>query len=79
MLFTCSQILRIKNKATQLLIIMDLRLLKHYLRTDIILIRRRSRRTYLHQINIQTGVQKDKDDNGILLIHIYIYICVCVP
>jgi hypothetical protein len=37
MLVTCSQMLYIKNKATQLLIIMDLRLLKYYLFMSIML------------------------------------------
>jgi hypothetical protein len=38
MLVTFSQMLWIKNKATQLLIIMDLRLPKHYLHMGIMLI-----------------------------------------
>jgi hypothetical protein len=37
----CSQMLYIKNKTTQLLIISDLRLLKHYLLLDIMIFRRR--------------------------------------
>jgi hypothetical protein len=36
-LVTCSQMLYIKNKATQLLVIMDLRLPKHYLLMGIML------------------------------------------
>jgi hypothetical protein len=44
------QMLYIKNKATQLLIITNLRLSKHYLHRGIMLIRRRSRRTYLHHL-----------------------------
>ena len=43
LLVTCSQMLYIKNKATQLLVITDLCLLKHYLRMSIMLIRRRSK------------------------------------
>jgi hypothetical protein len=42
MLFTCSQMLRIKNKETQLLDIKDLRPSKHYLILDITIIRQRS-------------------------------------
>jgi hypothetical protein len=38
----CSRILHIKNKATQLLMIRDLRPLKHYLPWDIMILRRRS-------------------------------------
>jgi hypothetical protein len=49
-LITCSQMLWIKNKATQMLIITDLHLSKHYLHMGIMLIRRRSRRTYLHHL-----------------------------
>jgi hypothetical protein len=37
LLVTCSQMLNIKNKATQLLVIMDLRLLKYYLLMSIML------------------------------------------
>jgi hypothetical protein len=50
LLVTCSHMLKIKNKATQLLIIMDLRPPKHYLYMGIMLIRRRSRKTYLHHL-----------------------------
>jgi hypothetical protein len=50
MLVTCSQMLYVKNKATQSLIIMDLRLPKHYFHTGLMLIRRRLRRTYLHHL-----------------------------
>jgi hypothetical protein len=38
----CSQVLYIKNKATQLLMIKDLCPLKHYLLWDIMIFRRRS-------------------------------------
>jgi hypothetical protein len=38
----CSQMLCIKNKATQLLMIKDLRPLTHYLLSDIMIFRRRS-------------------------------------
>jgi hypothetical protein len=37
----CSQMLYIKNKTTRLLIIRDLRLLKHYLLLDIMVYKRR--------------------------------------
>jgi hypothetical protein len=50
MLVTCSKMLWIKNKATQLLIITDLRLPKHYLHMGIMFIRRRFKRTYLHHL-----------------------------
>jgi hypothetical protein len=43
-----SQMLHIKNKATQLLTIRYLRPSKHYLPWDIMIFRRRSWRTYLH-------------------------------
>jgi hypothetical protein len=36
MLVTCSQILQIKNKATQLLMVKDLHPSKHYFLSDII-------------------------------------------
>jgi hypothetical protein len=42
LLFTCSQMLWIKNKVTQLLIIKDFRLPKHYLLMGIMIIRQRS-------------------------------------
>jgi hypothetical protein len=52
MLVTRSQMLWIKNKATQSLIIRDLRLPKQYLPEDIMLIRRRSWMTFLHHFNV---------------------------
>jgi hypothetical protein len=73
MLVTCSQMLYVKNKATQLLTITDLRLLKHYLHMGIMLIRQRSRRTYLHQLIYEIGIRKDKDDNCISLINSYLH------
>jgi hypothetical protein len=50
MLVTCSRMMWTKNKATQLLIIVDLRISKHYLHMGIMLIIQRSRRTYLHHL-----------------------------
>jgi hypothetical protein len=50
LLVTCSQMLWVKNEATQLLIITNLRLLKHYPLMGIMLIGRRTRRTYLHHL-----------------------------
>jgi hypothetical protein len=50
-LVTCFWMMWIKNKATQLLIVKDLRPPKHYLLKGIMLIRRRSGRTYLHHRN----------------------------
>jgi hypothetical protein len=42
MLITCSRMLQVKNKATQLLMIKDFRPSKHYLPWDIMIFRRRS-------------------------------------
>jgi hypothetical protein len=44
----CSQMLRVKNKATLLLKIRDLRPPEHHLLSDIMILRRRSWRTHLH-------------------------------
>jgi hypothetical protein len=52
LLVTCSQKLYIKNKATQILMIKDIRPSKHYFLLDIIIFRRRSWRTYLHHFNM---------------------------
>jgi hypothetical protein len=41
MLVTCSQMLQIKNKATQLLMVKDLRPSNHYFLLDIMIFRRR--------------------------------------
>jgi hypothetical protein len=49
----CSRMLYIKNKATQLLMIRDLHLSKHYFPWDIMIFRRRSRRAYLHHFSEQ--------------------------
>jgi hypothetical protein len=73
MLVTCSQMLYVKNKATQLLTIMNLRLPKHYLHMGIMLIKWRSRRTYLHQLIYEIGIRKDKDGNCISLINSYLH------
>jgi hypothetical protein len=48
MLVTCFQMLWIKNKATQLLKVKDLRPPKYYFLSDMIIFRRRSWRTCLH-------------------------------
>jgi hypothetical protein len=71
MLVTCPQMLRVKNKATQLLIIKDLRPSKHYILTCIMLLRRRSRKANLHHINIRIGMQRNKHDNYILIIYLF--------
>jgi hypothetical protein len=42
MLVTCSQMLQIENKATQLLMVKDLRPSKHYFFLDIMILGRRS-------------------------------------
>jgi hypothetical protein len=47
----CSQMLNIKNKGTQLLMIKGLRPSKHYLLWDIMIFRRRSWMTYLHHLS----------------------------
>jgi hypothetical protein len=72
LLSTCSQMRWVKNKATQLLIIKDLRPSKHYLLTGIMLHRRRLRRTYLHHINMRVGMWRNKYGNYIL-IHILLH------
>jgi hypothetical protein len=56
-----------------LLIITDLRRLRHYLRMVILLTRRRSRRTYLHHLICELECEKDKDNNCIPSIHLYLY------
>jgi hypothetical protein len=73
MLVTCSQMLWIKNKTTQLFIVRDIRLPKHYFPMGIILIRRRSRRTYLHHLISKHEIQRNKHDNNILIIHLFLY------
>jgi hypothetical protein len=73
MLVTCSQILWIKNKATQLLILKDLRLPKHYLLTSIMLPGRRSRRTHLHHINTWIGMRGNEYDSYIIIIHVFFH------
>jgi hypothetical protein len=60
MLVTCSQMLRIKNKATQSLKIKDLHLPKHYLLLGIILIRRRSRKSCLHYLICEKEYERIK-------------------
>jgi hypothetical protein len=65
LLVTCSQVLWIKNKATQLLIVKDVRPSKHYLLKGIILIRRRPRRINLHHINIWKEIRSNEYDNHI--------------
>jgi hypothetical protein len=50
LLVTCSQMLWIKNKATQLLKSKDLRPLEHYLLSGIMVFRRRSQVTSLYDL-----------------------------
>jgi hypothetical protein len=50
LLVTCSQMLWIKNKETQLFSIKDLHLPKHYPLMDIMIIRQRLRKTCLHHL-----------------------------
>jgi hypothetical protein len=71
-LSTCSQMLWIKNKATQLLIIKDLRPSKHYLLGGIMLLRRESR-TYFHHINTRIGTRRGKYDVYVLIIHLFLH------
>jgi hypothetical protein len=54
----CSRMQYIKNKATQLLMIRDLRPSKHYLPWDIMIFRRRSGRAFLHHFSDQ-NVNRD--------------------
>jgi hypothetical protein len=72
-LVTYSRMLWIKNKATQLLIIRDLCLPKHYLLMDIMIIRRRSWRTCLHHSICKIRMQRDEGSKYISLIHSYLY------
>jgi hypothetical protein len=60
----CSEMLYIKNKATQLLLISDLHPLKHYLPWGIMISRRRLRRTYLHHFNRQGCKQRHMKRKG---------------
>jgi hypothetical protein len=73
MLVTCSQMLWVKNKATQLLIVKHLRPPKHYSPMSIILIRRRSWRTYLHHLISKHEIPTNKHDNSFLIIHLFLY------
>ena len=72
-LITCSQLLWINNKTTQLWIIRDLRLPKHYLLMGIMIIRRSSWRSSLHRLICEYECEKDKDRNYISLIPSYSY------
>jgi hypothetical protein len=53
----CSQMLYIKSKKTQLLTIKDLRPLIHYLLSGLMILKRRSRRTYLHHLSKQVQIK----------------------
>ena len=68
-----SNVVSQENKATQLLIIKDLRPSKHYFLVGIMLLTRRPRRTYLHQINIRIEMRRNKYDNYILIIHLFLH------
>jgi hypothetical protein len=72
-LVTCSHTLWVKNKATQLIIIKDLRPSKHYFLTGIMLLRQRSIKTYLHYINARIGMRRNKYVNYILIIHLFLH------
>jgi hypothetical protein len=74
----CSRMLYIKNKATQLLTIKDLRPLKHYLPWDIMIFKQRSWRAYLHHFSEQ-NVNRDmwntkecKQSSQIIYIYSYL-------
>ena len=74
----CSQMQYIKNKATQLLTIKDLRPSNHYLLWDIMIFRRRSWRTYLHHLDKQIQVriheiQKIINNDHITVVYLYSY------
>jgi hypothetical protein len=73
MLATCSQMLWVNNKATQLLIIKDLRPSKHYSLTGLMPLKRRSRRTYLHHINTRIRIRRNKYGNYILIVHLFLH------
>jgi hypothetical protein len=57
-LVTCSKMLWIKNKATQVLMVKNLRPSKHYLPQDIMIFGRRSRRAYLRHFDKQICKQR---------------------
>jgi hypothetical protein len=71
MLVTRSQMLWIKNKATQSLRINDLRLPKHDLHMEIILIKRRSRKTSIHYLIYEWKCERIKMKTGSSSIHLY--------
>ena len=66
-----SQMLWVKNKAIQLSIIKNLRPSKHYLLAGIMLLRQKSRSTYLHHINARIEMWRNKYDNYILIIYLF--------
>jgi delta-aminolevulinic acid dehydratase/porphobilinogen synthase len=73
MLVTCSQMLYIKNKATQLLIITDLCLPKHFFPHGHSAHQTKVKKDMPSSFNMQIRTQKDEDNNCILLIYSYLY------
>jgi hypothetical protein len=73
MLATCSQMLWVRNKATQLLIIKDLRASRHYPLAGIMALRRRSRRTHLLHVNTRVEMRRNKYYDHILIIHLFLH------
>jgi hypothetical protein len=72
----CSQMLYIKNKASQLLMNKNLRPSTHYLLSDIMIFRRRSWRTYLHHVSKQVQmkvheIQENINNDDISTNHLY--------
>jgi hypothetical protein len=62
-----------QKQGNTIVIIKDLRPSKHYFFAGIMLLRRRSRRTYLHHINTRIGMRRNKYDNYILIIHLFLH------
>jgi hypothetical protein len=63
MLFTCSQMLWIKKKATQLLSIKDLHPSKHYLLTDIMIHQMKAMKSTPLSFHRYVKIHRDEDNN----------------
>jgi hypothetical protein len=61
----CSEILYTKNKATQLLMIRDLRPSEHYIPSSIMIFRQRSWRTCLHHLNKQVRMRTHETQRNV--------------
>jgi hypothetical protein len=62
-----------QEQGNTIVIIKDLRPLKHYLLAYIMLVRRRSRNTYLHHINTKIRMRGNKHDYYILIILLFLH------